>query len=132
MLSRLGRHWRIFESAAPGTRFQKLYEARPDSPVLRVVLIILGVVLVAVGVMLFFIPGPGLLLIAFGAGLLAQRSRGLAKGLDRLEPLLRRLAARGRAFWKRATIPVRTALASAGLIVAALAGYAAWVWLIRN
>jgi hypothetical protein len=132
MVSRAKEHWRLFRRAQPGTRFQRLHEARADSPASRVAATILGILLLVGGIVLLFIPGPGLLLIAFGAGLLAQQSRWLAQRLDRLEPLLRRLAARGRASWRRASTPVRVAIASGGLVVAALAGYGAYVLLIRN
>ena len=132
MLSRVEEHWRLFERAAPGTRFEKLHDARTGSAALRVVVTILGVLLAAGGVVLLFVPGPGLLLIAFGAGLLAQQSRWLAKRLDRIEILLRRLAGRGRAFWNQATMPVRAAVAFAGVLVVALAGCVAYAWLVRN
>lgn len=132
MLSRVKEHWRLFERAAPGTRFEKLHDARAGSAVLRVVVTILGILLVAGGVVLLFIPGPGLLLIAFGAGLLAQESRWLARRLDRMEVLLRRQARRARSFWKRATTLVRAAIASAAVLAGGIAAYAAYVLLLRN
>jgi len=103
MLSRLKKNWRVFERARPGTRFGKLYEAREGSVAARVAVTVLGIVLLAGGIVLLFIPGPGLLLIAFGGGLLAQESLWLARRLDRLELVLRRLVRRVSASWKRAT-----------------------------
>jgi hypothetical protein len=132
MLSRLKEHWRLFELATPGKRFEKLNEARSISPAPRIAVAILGILLVTAGVVLLFIPGPGLLLIAFGAGLLAQQSRWLARGLDRLELLLRRLAKSSHTFWKRSSTPVRVAIASAGVLVVGLAAFAAYLWIVRN
>jgi hypothetical protein len=132
MLSQAKKHWRLFERAEPGTRFEKLHDARSRSAALRVVVTILGILLVAGGVVLLFIPGPGLLLIAFGAGLLAQQSRWLAERLDRLEILLRRRISRARSIWKRATTPVRAVVVTGGILAAGLAAYAGWVWLVRN
>ncbi len=132
MLSQAKKHWRLFERAEPGTRFEKLHDARSRSAALRVVVTILGILLVAGGVVLLFIPGPGLLLIAFGAGLLAQQSRWLAERLDRLEILLRRLTSRARSFWKRARAPVRAAVVTGVVLAAGAAVYVGYVWLLRN
>jgi putative transmembrane protein PGPGW len=132
MLSRAKKHWRLFARAQPGTRFEKLHDARAESAALRIVVSMIGILLLAGGVVLLFIPGPGLLLIAFGAGLLAQQSRWLAKRLDRLEILLRRLASRARSFWKRAATPLRAGIVAAGVLVCGAAAWAAYAWLSRN
>ena len=122
----------MFKRAEPGTRFQKLYQARSHSTLPRIAVTILGILLAAGGVVLLFIPGPGLLLIVFGAGLLAQRSRWLSRRLDRWEILSRRLAHRSRSFWNRATAPFRAVIVAIGVAVAGLAGYAAWVLFVRD
>lgn len=132
MLEEVKEHWRSFERAEPGTRFEKLHESRSESAAARTVTVVLGVLLLAGGIVLLFIPGPGLLLIAFGAGLIGRESRRLARVLDRTELLLRRLARRGRDFWKGATTPVRAAVVSAGVLIVGLAACVAWVWLARN
>lgn len=132
MLSKLKRNWRLFKGAEPGTRFERLREARNESKAVRAFAIVLGILLLAGGVVLLFIPGPGLLLIAFGAALIARESRRLAQALDRTEILLRGLARRGRALWKSSTTPVRAAVVSAGVLLVSLAAFAAWAWLLRN
>ena len=132
MLARLQTKWRLFERAEPGTRFEKLREARSDSKAARAVATVLGILLLAGGVVLLFVPGPGILLIAFGGGLLAQQSRWLAKRLDELELLLRRIARRGRSLWKRARTPIRVAVASGGVLAVGLAAWAAYLWFFRN
>jgi hypothetical protein len=38
---------------------------------------------------MLFVPGPGVVVIAAGLGALAGRSRRLAAGLDRVEPIVR-------------------------------------------
>jgi hypothetical protein len=48
------------------------------------------------GFILLFVPGPGLLLIAVGAALLARESLAVARALDWLEVRGRRLARRVR------------------------------------
>lgn len=133
MLAELKKNWRTFEKAAPGSRFRKLYEARKKSSgVAAFVTLAAGVLLVAGGVVLLFIPGPGLLLIVFGGALIAQRSLWLAERLDRLEPPLRRLVAQAKVSWKKASIAIRGAFIGSAAIVAAGAAYAAYLWMFKN
>ena len=131
MLDELKKHWRTFRDARPGKRFEKLHEARSDSPP-PIVFYAAGAVLLAVGVVLLFIPGPGLLLIAFGGALIARQSLWLAKRLDRLELLLRRFARKARSVWRRSSVAVRGAVVTAAAIVAAGAGYAGYLLLFPD
>src|SRR5688572_17929031 len=59
-------------------------------PVLRFFKPFLAVALVALGLVLCVIPGPGVPIILIGAGLLADQWRGLARVMDWLEVQLRR------------------------------------------
>jgi hypothetical protein len=131
MLDELKKHWRVFRDAKPGKRFEKLHDARSDSPP-PIVFYAAGAVLLAVGVVLLFIPGPGLLLIAFGGALIARQSAWLAKRLDRLEPVLRRYARKTRTGGRRSSVAVRGAIVTAAAIVAAGAGYAGYLWLFAD
>ena len=92
MLDRLKRHLHHFREAPPGERFERLYEEEErdrKSPAMRVLLILVALVVIAGGIVLMPMPGPGLLIVAVGAGLLAMQSRAVARLLDRLEPKLR-------------------------------------------
>jgi hypothetical protein len=111
MLAELKKSWQTFESAPPGGRFEKLHEARKRSDgVSRIAFAAMGGLLLAGGVVLLFIPGPGLLLIAFGGARVAQQSLWLARILDRLELTHRKLLRKARSFWNRSSTGVRTAL----------------------
>jgi hypothetical protein len=133
MLNELKSSWRVFEKARPGERFQKFYEERKKSGgASRTVFTVIGVLLLVGGVVLLFIPGPGLLLIAFGGALIAQQSLWLAKVLDRVELLLRKLARKGKSFWKKASTPIRSAVVAGATICACGAGYLAYLWLIKK
>lgn len=126
MFAKLKKSWRSFERSAPGHRFEEQHEAHSGSASSNVVVIGLGILLLAGGVVLLFIPGPGLLLIAFGAGLIARQSLWLAKRLDRLELFLRKLGRRSRRAWERASAAARVAIAAAlsvGALGAAYLGY---------
>jgi hypothetical protein len=131
MLDELKKHWRTFRDATPGKRFEKLHAARSDSPP-PIVFYAIGAILLAGGVVLLFIPGPGLLLIAFGAALIARQSLWLAKRLDRVELVLRRLARKAAAGWRRSSVAVRGAIVTAAAIGAAGAGYAGYLWLFAD
>ena len=131
MLNELKKHWTAFRDAKPGKRFEKLHEARSDSPP-PIVFYAAGAVLLAGGVVLLFIPGPGLLLMAFGAALIARQSLWLAKRLDRLELLLEGFARKARTGWRRSSVAVRGALVTAAAIVVAGAGYAGYLLLFAD
>jgi Putative transmembrane protein (PGPGW). len=79
-----------------------------------------AVVLLIVGIILCFIPGPGIPFVIIGAGLLAEQFRGVASALDWCELKLRRTARRGKTWWCQASIPTRGMAAL--LIAAAIAG----------
>ena len=122
-----------FESALPGRRFEKLYEARKRSDgTSRIAFTAIGGLLLAGRVVLLFIPGPGLVLIAFGGALVAQQSLWLARMLDRLELTLRKLLRKARSCWKRSSTAVRTALVAGTAICAAGAAYVGYLWLFKN
>ncbi len=133
MLAKLKKSWATFKKGAPGERFQNFYEAQKEAGgASRIVLTVLGVVLLVGGVILLFIPGPGILLIAFGGALVAQQSLWTAKLLDRTEVLGRKAAAGGKRFWKKASTPVRVALVMAGLALAAGASWLVYLWLFKR
>src|SRR5262245_27920484 len=132
MLDEFRKSWKAFRSARAGPRFQKLYRERKTRGASRVVVTVVGIVLLVGGVVLLFIPGPGIPLSAFGAALLAQQSLWLAKLLDRLEPVLRRLARKGEAFWRKAAPPLKAALVSGAALVAAAAIYGAYLVFLRK
>ena len=89
--------WRRFRDAEPGTRFRKQYEANQKSRQsrwTRPAWIVLGGVVVLIGFVALPAPGPGTLVIAGGAALLARESLMVARALDALEVRIRRLLGR--------------------------------------
>ena len=96
--------WRRLKGDSPGKRFQHFHEWRQQqrrSPLSRIAVIGAGLALVAVGVLMLFIPGPGLLVGALGAACLACESRQLARALDWLEVRGRRVATWCAGVWPR-------------------------------
>src|SRR5437899_969791 len=130
MLSGLGQHWRELRDSSPGHRFQERYERHQRSPAgkgwsWRILRPLAGAVLLVGGIILCLIPGPGLPLVFIGAALLADRSRMVARLLDGLELLIRKIIRRGNEWWHRASRSARYGIVFAALSDMAGAGYGA-------
>ena len=98
--------WRRFRDAEPGTRFEQQHESNQKSRKsrwARSAWILLGIVVVLIGVVALPAPGPGTLVLAGGAALLARESLLVARVLDGIEVRIRRLLGRspGRTGGKR-------------------------------
>jgi putative transmembrane protein PGPGW len=132
MLRELEEEWHRFVEDPPGQRFQHhLERAKRSGRAARGAQLALGVALLAGGVVLLFIPGPGLLVMLFGAALLAGFSRRLAALLDRAEPRLRARVARGRDWWRAASLAARIAIVALGFAIAGGAAALMLFWLLR-
>ncbi len=107
MRDRWRREWEEFRASAPGARFRERYERvkRLERPAMeRIARCSAGIVIVLVGIVLIPLPGPGWLIVGFGITMLAQESRPIARGCDRLEMRGRRYIAR----WRRWRATKRT------------------------
>jgi len=83
-----------FRKSPPGRRFQDHYRRKQASRggiAWRCAVMAGGVALCLLGIVFLAVPGPGIPVLAAGAALLAQQSRGTAELLDRAELRLRRL-----------------------------------------
>ena len=106
MLGKLKRQWLAFRGGTPGQRFQDRYDRqrrarKTQSWALRLIQPILAIILLAIGVVLTFIPGPAIVFYFAGAGLLAGESRPLARALDWSEVKLRKICRWLKQWWKR-------------------------------
>ena len=79
--------------------------------------------MLAIGVVLLVVPGPGIIFLAAGAALLAEESEVAARLIDRAELSVRKLAATVVKLWKRGGLPRMGLL----LIAVVLLGIAAWM-----
>lgn len=102
VLQRLREDWRVFADAKPGQRFRAYHQRarRQRSLAGSAARIALGVLLCAGGVVLWFLPGPGWLLILFGTALFAGESGRLARLLDSLEVAARERGRRVLVWWR--------------------------------
>lgn len=87
MFDWLRTHFRAFLAARSGTRFRRQYQRRQARPhLLRTILAVIGgVALILVGIVMLVTPGPGLLVFAIGAALIAGESLIVARLLDRFD-----------------------------------------------
>lgn len=91
------KSWDRFVHTTPGRRFYERYQRRQQargSVWKRCAFVAAGILLCLAGVFFLAVPGPGLLILAFGLALIAQESAWLARMLDRAEIRLRKLAKR--------------------------------------
>jgi uncharacterized protein (TIGR02611 family) len=103
MFEEFKREWAQLKRGRPGSRFvdQHDKERKQKSPVGRVVRIVVGVLLFPIGVVFLAIPGPGLLVIAVGAILIAREFKFAARLLDIIEVRGRKLMSWTQRRWKR-------------------------------
>lgn len=87
MFGALKRRIRRFMTAPSGSRFRAHYERMKSRPSLMRTLIAIGVglVLLAAGLVMLVLPGPGLLVGTIGAALIAGESLLVARVLDRVD-----------------------------------------------
>jgi Putative transmembrane protein (PGPGW) len=91
----------LFARDKPGQRFIRHHRRSRQnrSPARTVLRIAAGTIFTAVGVLLWFLPGPGWLFVFFGLALFTTESRTLACFLDRAEVAVREQAQRLRRWW---------------------------------
>ncbi len=89
--------WHRFRDAPPGQRFRAHYEhVQRESRAARAAHIVIGVLLIAAGIVMLFIPGPGILAILFGLAMIGGISRRIAERMDHGETRVRGWWARRR------------------------------------
>ena len=99
MFDSLKRRTRRFMTAPSGTRFRAYHERLAQRPNLMRTLLVVGggLILLALGMIMLVLPGPGLLVAAIGAGLIAGESMWVARLLDRIDSVVTRIWRR----WRR-------------------------------
>jgi len=126
-IAKLEHQWREFAHDKPGQRFENQHRRlKRGGRAVSVGMAVVGALLVASGVVLLFVPGPGLLVGVFGLALMVGISSRLARALDRLEPGERRRASRAQAWWSQASSVTRSASCAIGACIAGGAVYGAY------
>ncbi len=86
MFNTFRQRWREFRTDPPGRRFENRYwrrNTRRSSVWRRLLVIVFGIVVIAIGIVMLVLPGPGSLVIVLGAALIAEESLWASRLLDR-------------------------------------------------
>ena len=128
MFGTLKRQWHDLRKARPGERFERRYNARKGrrSAVWKPIYLIAGTLLTLAGFVLLPAPGPGFIVVFFGAAMLAEESLWVARALDWTEVRLRRVLSRARRLWRSMSAAVKAVVALCGAAIAAAAGVTAY------
>lgn len=132
MFDRLTRHWHELRQGEPGRRFVEEYhrrQAAARSPARRGGVLVSGVFVLVAGVFFLPAPGPGFLVIALGAAMVAQESLVAARAADWTEVRARRLVAWALRVWHEGSLFSRGLVALGALGIAAAAGWGAY-WFV--
>ena len=130
-LAELRLEWHRFRHDRPGERFRNHNErAQKKSKQHAAVTIALGVLLLAGGVVLLFMPGPGTPLIIFGVALVAAHSKKMSRALDRAEPKVRERGHRLERHWKALPTLQKAAVITGGILLATAGMLAMWNWVV--
>jgi len=132
MLGSLKKSWQELKQGRPGHRFQERAkkgkrERLSQSWIKRFLKPVIAIILIAGGVVLCVIPGPGMPLVVAGAALLAERSLTIARSLDWIEVRVRKVMSSGKAWWRHATGTARFAAMFIGAVVIGGAGYGGYL-----
>ena len=103
---RFKEEWQAFLRSPPGRRLQDRYHRRQlqkPGAAGRLLSIAIGIAMLAAGFVMLFVPGPGILAILFGAGLIAEQSHFAARTLDRMELKARQVAQWFKRIWQQPT-----------------------------
>lgn len=88
------KSWLELKRGRPGRRFQDRHARGRESArgvAGKCAFVCVGVLILLVGIVLLPLPGPGMVIVALGALVMAEGSRTAAKALDALELRARRL-----------------------------------------
>ena len=88
------KSWQDLKRGQPGRRFQERYARRRQSArglAGKCAFVCAGALILLLGIVFLPLPGPGMVIVALGALVMAEGSRTAAKALDALELRARRL-----------------------------------------
>jgi uncharacterized protein (TIGR02611 family) len=130
MLEKLKRRLIAFAHGEPGSRFEDRYyrvHATKRHFLHKAFFVGMGVFVMAAGVFFLPAPGPGMVIIAIGAAMVAQESLAMARFMDRMEVRGRRWFIQLRAWWRARRSSQRFLLLAAALSCVAAVMYAGFL-----
>jgi uncharacterized protein (TIGR02611 family) len=134
-LARLRENGRRLKAGRAGTRFLDCFHYKQElrdkhGPIYRRIDIALGLTIAVIGLIMVPAPGPGWIIVFIGMALLAGESEKVAKLMDRGEQFLRRMRAKSKRFWRRASLAMKSSITiAAGALVSVIA-YGLYIFVI--
>lgn len=131
MMTQIKKEWEEFKHARPGRRFEERYWRRKNEEggklsFRKLAHIVLGLAAMFTGLVLLAAPGPGVLVVVLGLGLLGSEFLFVARFLDWAEPKLRHLFARLKTRWQASSQAARVFAGAVVSIAALSAAYAVY------
>ena len=137
MFEKAKESWKQFKEAEPGHRFRERYERRqkeskgPFDPG-KILNIVVGLAITALGLFFIPMPGPGSVIIFVGLGLIGSEFEPFARFLDWLEVRARKVKEWMQNLWQSAPLPAKVALTLLGVTVTAAVGFGAFRMFFQN
>lgn len=104
MFKELKHEWSQLKRGKPGSRFQDQFDRNQrekKSNIGRVLRVVAGLILLPIGLFFLAVPGPGLVIIAIGAVLIAREFGFAARFLDAVEVWSRNVITWTQRRWER-------------------------------
>ncbi len=133
MLDTLERSWKKLKASDPGCRFQDRYQRKHEDgegKTKRVLTLGAGIVVFLAGLFFLPAPGPGFIVVAIGAGIIAQESRRAARWLDQGELKLRAAWRWGKGWWEGASVALKAVVVTVAAGLGAATAWVAWTVLV--
>jgi hypothetical protein len=132
MIERAKKNWQEFKDSEPGERFQDRYNRRQQEEHGRwskgtIFNIVLGLLIIAGGLLIGLVPGPGGFIAFLGLGLIGSEFQPTAKALDWGEVKVRAVVSWAKNIWAVLPLGGKIIVGALTLVVVAMAAYGGYV-----
>lgn len=134
MIEQAKENWQEFKHSKPGERFQDRYNRRQQEEHGRwskgaILNVALGLLIIAGGLLIGLVPGPGGFIAIFGLGLIGSEFQPIAKALDWSEIKVRAVASWATNIWNVLPLGGKMIVGVLALVVVAAAAYGGYLLL---
>ncbi len=132
MIEQVKENWQEFKGSEPGQRFQDRYERRREEEQGRwsksaILNIVLGLLIIAGGLLIGLVPGPGGFIAFLGLGLIGSEFQPTAKALDWGEVKVRAGVSWAKNVWAALPLGGKVIVGVLALVVVAAVAYGGYV-----
>ncbi len=132
MIEQAKDNWQEFKNSEPGERFQDRYNRRQQKEHGRwskgaILNVALGLLIIAGGLLIGLVPGPGGFIAIFGLGLIGSEFQPIAKALDWGELRVRGIITWAKDVWRVLPLGMKIVVGIVAAIMAAAVVYGGYV-----